>query len=255
MVLKFLFATGVGVSLCLPISAEEVDLPGSSKNPAKPIEATRPRQAQSPHTVEEGHVQLEVGSAYQRFRDNGVQVSVPATLRVGVSEMAEIRVQSGPNGYQGTGTSTNSLIGVKLNLQEKPGLGLLVNLNVPVGLTSGHHGPVPELRFLSTFDLSEELELYLNAGVSLQVDAKTGERFAEFGWAEQLKQKLSDDVSFYTEVFGNTPSQFHGSTLVAADAGFLWLVSRNVQLDLGAVKGLSGDGLDWALTAGCSARF
>lgn len=242
-----------------PLGAEE-----------EPLVTDRPDIAESSLTVGPGVVQVETGYSFERGKDGSEVHVTPTLLRLGTGPNTEVRLEGegltrrtlpvllddGSAASQRQQGLADVSLGIKTNLLEgDPSIGVLFTLDLPVGSQPFRANAVtPAAKVLADFDLGEGWSLGFNAGV-LAPREEGGERFVQGLFAASLGYPLSDPIRGYLELSGIGPDFPGGPFLMALDGGFTYLVNPDLQLDVSALRGLSGSGLDWSLGAGLSARF
>ena len=222
----------------------------------EPLVTDRPDVAESAVTVGKNRTQIETGVTYTR--DNGVdQTTFPTLLRIGIERNWELRIESDTLTIQNPGPNhfSDVSLGAKVNLlnAEDTKVGLLFNLNLPVGPRSTRGTFDPSLAVLWDQALVGELGLGVNAGVALPEDQ--GTRYINYFWATSLSHPVTEDLTAYLEYYGEGPVVLNGSVQTAVDGGFTYLLNDNTQLDLSYAKGLSNGGFDWSVGLGFSNRF
>jgi len=95
----------------------------------------------------------------------------------------------------------------------------------------------------------------LNLGARSTVDPEGSARFLQGTFACAVTHELSDDFSVFGELYGDGPYRPGTGALLTAQAGFLYRVGDDLQLDMEVLRGLSASGLDWGLGIGISARY
>jgi hypothetical protein len=219
------------------------------------ISSDRPSVGTSASTVGADNVQLETGAFWQR--EDGQDITIfPTLLRVGTGQRWEIRLESDllQLSQPGLDSFADVSLGAKVNFYDRDStkLGLLMNLNIPAGNEEVRGSLDPELTFLWDQDLGKDWTLNLNAGVAL---SEQGDRFLQLNWAIGIQHALGQRVDLYLEYFGEGPDEPAGDLLTGADAGLMWRLTEDLQLDASYARGLSSHGLDWGAGFGVSARF
>ena len=191
-------------------------------------------------------------------QDGQFATTVPTLLRVGLSPDWEFRLESDLLVLQNPGLNSFSDIslGAKGNFlrTEDTSVGLLFKLNVPIGHESLRGSIDPSVTVLWDQSLVGDLAMSLNAGLNLTED-QFDSRFLQYFWSASVSHPLSDKVTLYGELYGEGPDGSGEPTRTAADAGLLFLLNNDLQLDVSYARGLSSDGLDWSVGLGLSSRF
>jgi hypothetical protein len=241
----------------------------------RPMNTDRPDVTESPITVDAGHVQLELSLVEYTYDDDGSsqfsQFSVtPANLKIGLLNNADIQFvfepylhqqirTAGGNHYaDGFGTAE---IRFKLNLWGNDG-----------GDTA--FGVMPFVAFPTTADNDFGLTHHVEGGVILPLQVSlphdwTLATMAEFdflrdaddsGYGTQLvhtlalHHKIVGELEGYVEYVGNTSVDLHQGYIAQFDAGVLYAVSPDIQLDAGANFGIRDAADDVLVFVGISAR-
>lgn len=227
----------------------------------EPLVTDRPDAAESAVTVGSGRVQLESGVLFERSRGGEPdRVLIPTLLRVGTGPDTELRLETlGPVfASGGAGGLSDVSLGAKWTILEGDAttLGLLLNMRIPTGARALRTSALePDLKLLLDASLGDDWALGFNVGLAVPEDPSAGQRFVQAGAATSLSRKIAEGVTVYGELFGGGPDALGGTGFVAADAGFLFLLNPDLQLDVEVFRGLSAGGLDWGVGAGVSARF
>ena len=237
----------------------------------------RPDQTESASIVPSGHIQVELGVAYA-FEDLGnlgsisgrtdvnpgeeIVLSLPALLvRVGVSETFELRlggefsdVKRDRSDYTEDFSGVGGLVlGGKAKVLDETGVipqtALLVHLTLPYGNDKlSPERVTSDMRLSMAHTLSEDFGIGYNIGV--ESDA-VGQLFGLYTLA--VGTSISDQFGTFVELYGNAP--WEDDAAHAFDAGFTWLLSDNIQLDISAGIGLTDAAVDNLLSTGVSVRF
>ena len=239
-----------------------------------PLVTDRPDVTESAETVRRGAVQLELGYLFARFSDDFESVDVqamPATLiRVGLDPRVELRIEwagllgesreSGGLRSEESG-SGNTVFGVKFKVREEQGaspqLAVLVDAVLPTGSKSFRADRLePAVRVAASHTLTERIGLAYNLGFGALTLDESPSDFDTRGlgrYSVSLAIAVHDKVGSFVELFGFLPTE--GGPAHALDAGFTWLTSPNVQLDLSGGVGLNDRAQDWFVGGGVSFRL
>ena len=222
----------------------------------EPLVTDRPDVAESALTVGRGRAQIETGVTFSR--SGGVDtISLPTLLRLGLSKKWEFRIESDTLNFQDPGRSffSDTSLGAKVNFLEsdKSNLGLLFNLNIPIGPEELRGTVDPSLALLWDQSLVGDLSLGVNTGLALSGEGD--QRFVQFSWATSFSHPVTEKTNAYVEFFGEGPEIAGGAVQTAVDGGFTYLLNPDSQLDISYARGLSQGGFDWSLGAGFSQRF
>ena len=241
-----------------------------------PLVTDRPDVTESSETVARGVVQIEAGISFANFSGDGETVGVaafPSTLiRVGLDRKVELRFEwlglvSESREVDGSRTDTsgsgNTALGAKIKLREErgaaPQLALLVDAVLPTGSKSFRTERIdPGVRLAGSHTLTDRLGLGYNLGVvalSLEEDDGDADTHALGRYSVALAIGIDERWNSFVEVFGFVPAGGPEPSTHLFDAGFTYLSSKTVQLDLSAGFGLNDAATDWFVGAGFSIRL
>lgn len=253
-------------ALMLAGSASAQQAGGANDN----INPDRPDFVESSAVVGTGRFQVETSLGYERANHDGVrerQTSTPTLLRFGISESAELRIET--DGWQhswirGVDTSdatgmADTSVGVKWRLQEgrdgAPALGVLVDAVLPSGARRLSPGGVqPSLRAVAEWDLPQAFSLGVMPGLANQRN-DDGRRFTSGILAASLGKEFNERVHGFVELA--SPRIAHGrdgGTQLSFDFGAAYLISKNVQIDAAVFRGLNHNTPDVNVSVGLSFR-
>jgi len=227
----------------------------------EPINADRPGIADGSQTIGRGVFQAELGGERDHFTDGNVHVlSTPLLLRYGLTAPLELRVEGNgwarvtAPGFRTSGWTPTS-IGAKFHFLDKPSLGLIARWFPPSGtgdFKSEH--PAADLRLAGDIDISEAWSLNPNVGVASRDDGDG--RFTAALAALTLQYNLSKKANVFVDGGLQAPESKGGSTALLLDAGAVWIVGNNTQLDIEAGWGARGQSPPNVFVgAGISRRF
>ena len=248
-------------------------LAGFTASAQMPIsESDRPGFADPPSLIPKNAIQIEGGIQFER--DTGddepdkTTFTVPdLTLRVGVLDWLEARLQMDGLLYEfRDGVSNRALasdlgLGAKLGLFEQRGLlpetGLLVGLSLPVGSRAAtSDGVDPVLDGLYQWQLSEQAALVVNTRFSVPTQGSDDDRrIFRFDPQASLDWQLTGALGVFIEYYGAIQSGGVADEH-SLDGGFTWLfLEKRLQLDLSGGGGLNQAAPDWFVSAGATIRF
>lgn len=232
----------------------------------------RPDQTESAEVVPKGTFQLEAGWTFTRDEDD-VRLEtqeVPQTLlRIGLSRRVELRLEWGGyvsseeesvSGLSTVDGASDGAVGVKVLLWpgegRRPQIAVLVGTSLPVGAeTLTSDAADPDVRLLVAHDLSDRLSLGYNLGV-VRASKPSGSSSQLATATLALGIGLADRVAAFVELFGDEPlDRDDGEGSLSFDAGFTWLLSDTLQLDLAGGVGIDGAVADWFVGVGVSWRW
>jgi hypothetical protein len=247
------------VILLLFISIQQ----GNGQGEVPELKTDRPDQTESSTVVPKGALQLEAGYFFQKATEESQSVKThaypTALVRVGVLEWLELRVlgalkdsvvENGSRRKVGGVSPLN--LGLKFQLWQgqgwRPEAAFLVRAALPVGSRAFRpDDPEPELRLMLSNKITQKVEVAYNLTMSWPDGDPTK------GYTLSLSGEVHDKVTVYGEVFGNKTEGEKAAH--QADAGVLFLLRPNLQLDLAAGTGISKAAPDYFITAGLSLRL
>ncbi len=227
----------------------------------------RPTVTNSAETVPAAALQIETGLEYARS-SNPIErrLAVQATLRIGLSDRLEARLDSEPLVRLQQDRSTTSTgdvaLGVKYRFLDAaegqwwPALGVLPFVKLPVARTPiGSERPDVGLVLLISQNLPGRLSLDANAGlVAVGQREPNGFLLQTLGSAS-LAYAVTEHLSPFVELFFASKDERHGRETVGVDGGVMYLVTRRVAVDAAVRTTVAGQRPDYTLLAGVSLRF
>lgn len=227
------------------------------------IETDRPNQTQTPQTVPRHAFQGELGLQFERSHEKLNTVYHPEALwKYGLFKKAELRLTTEwttEEQIQGMEqVSVSGLrpvhVGTKIGLWEEKGAlpqaALLARTTIPHFASKVYRENTwrPEFRLALQNSLSQDADLGYNLG------AEWDEESGGPRWLYTLSPsfELGSHCKAFAEVFGFLEKDHAPEHTV--DAGFLFLLSNNTQLDLAGGLGLTHSA-DHFVTLGFSFRF
>lgn len=245
------------------------------------FDTDRPDQATGPHTVDAGHVYVEMDLAnYTRDRHNAERSPTdidqwnvaPVSLRVGLLPNVELDLLY--DGYINLRTRDRSA----RRTQTESGVGdLTVRAKINLFGNDGGKcafGIFPLLRLpTSTADLASHLvegglglafsaklpgDFSLTASATFEVVRNSGDAYYIGDYSQAVSvahglgfKKLTGFVEFASEVSSESPSPI----ACQVDAGLIYQISENMQLDLDCNFGVTREAPDLVPFAGLAVRF
>lgn len=230
------------------------------------IRSSRPGQSFTPYTVGSKVFQLQSGLNINGFeasdQEDGNGLFFVALGRYGITETIEVRTE-----FQFANNKTTFInqeetssglsawtVGMRFNILNpedlrKPALGFQVDLNLNVAsedFKSEHIAP--KLLLLHSQALSDRLGLTTNWGILWNGNNTTPRGLYTFA----LTYALDDSWSLLLENYGELEDGDFDSRF---DTGVGYLLSNDIQLDLGAGYGKNDGSSDYFVDFGVSARF
>jgi hypothetical protein len=234
------------------------------------IDPDRPDLTNGAKTVGRGRVQVEGGVVYQRTGLAGLPsqraFAVETTLRAGVTERLELRVDGVPfvrlRGAEEDTDVGDFTLGAKYRFLDAPdeawwptlALGPFVKLPTagqPIGSGRTDFG----LILIASFDLPWRLGLDVNAGMAAVGQNGSGGYLLQARASASLAYAVSEPLSVFAEVFYASRAEREGRDQAGVDAGVIWRVTRDVALDVAAGTSLAGQAPDFFVRSGASVRF
>lgn len=267
-----------------PAQAQDTDKSGYTiLNPTprelwRPLEADRPDATESPRTVDAGAVQLELGF-FQYTHDSRnssadttstLELLGPSNLRVGVLNNAEfqiiftpyVREETTPDGTTATTVAegpSDLTLRFKVNLwgndDGSTALGVLPFITIPTGssVSSDHVEGGVALPF--GWDFAEGFSLGLMAELDAVFSDVTTNTELAFLTTAVVGFDIYGPLGGYVEYVGF--GYFTGGLPYEASASFglTYLITSDVQLDGGALIGLTRAADDLVIFTGITIRF
>lgn len=227
----------------------------------------RPDQTESPFLVPKNFFQIETGFSYSESNEHDFTekeiVYNSTLLRYGLLDNLELRLGLGFSELEslsGSGIETKIsgtsplYTGFKIGVVEEKGLlpqiGFLGGLSLPFAASEEFkpEGTGGDFRFAFSHTLSEKFGFSYNLGVSWN-----GENpFVNYIYSAALGYAFTEKLSGFVELYGDFPEEETGNIL--ADAGFTYLISNQLQIDLSGGNGLNTN-QDFFVGAGLSLRL
>jgi hypothetical protein len=241
-------------SLMMPVVAQDAEpqAPASRR-----METDRPHVSEAAAVVGPGVVQVESGFLSEVADGKRPLYSLPVLLRVGLSETAELRLESDSmmldHAHRGGARDLN--LGAKVMLMEDESVSMAVLLRCGVYTsTEGFRTHLePGAKLLLGAELSETLGFELNLGLTSVFDGDNTVTRIEPNFAVALTQSLDEHWSVFGEVFGEgvhgVPFQLYAQT------GLMLAPGPDSQWDFEIIRGLSRGTQEWGFGFGYSRRF
>jgi hypothetical protein len=235
------------------------------------IDPDRPDTTNSANPVGKGRVQLETGLFYRRTSEAAVpaerRLSIEATLRIGVTERLEVRVDSEPIVRVDNGTDDidagDFSVGLKYRFLDAaeglwwwPALALnpfvkLPTAQPPIGSGETDAG----LLLLASFALPWNFGLDVNAGPVLLGQSRPSGHLVQARASASLSRPIVDELNGFVELAYGSRDSREGRDALVLQTGVIWKVAYDVALDIAASTSLLGAMQDFGVRAGVSVRF
>jgi hypothetical protein len=230
----------------------------------KPISTNRPSISQGAGVIPKGTVQAEIGFSYNKDTPGTTEIKAHTypdiLLRFGLLNRLELQllgsiqdtVEHMPQRRRrvhGIGPVAVGFVGKILDEKKYiPNLAIIGTLTLPVGDKEFRPKHVDPLVLLAASKkVSEKTSVTINGGYSWSGGKPTNHLILNPGTT------LSDAVSVYIEVARDKEKGQKAAYI--ADAGILWLIKNNLQLDLAVGRQLNDLATDFFVTTGISVRL
>ncbi|MGB0883282.1 MAG: transporter [Flavobacteriales bacterium] len=206
----------------------------------------RPDQTESSFTVGAGNLQIETGFgfAYEGADASVTQLLTPSSLfRYGICEKVELRlltqIETLKIGDQNVTGMSDFEIGTKISLfsatETKPfDVAFLSHLRVPRG--SSELSYYPKFGSINKLAISHDINSELSIGYNVGYNY-FGENNGDFTYSVALGAGVNDRVGIYIEPYGEWIDFEDFKSNI--DAGFTYLVNKDLQLDFSFGTGLN----------------
>jgi hypothetical protein len=231
----------------------------AAASPQQPgIDADRPDRTNSTSTVPKCLAQLETGARYGRVPVTGESLGTPVSLRVGVANWLEARLDTdgvtraggeSPAGLQFAGLA----VGGKLELWQAhggtPAVAVQPAVTLPVG-RGADGGTDYSLTLIASADLSRRTHLDVNYGLG---DLAAGRsHFVQHLLSASASFAIGAKWSPYVEVYWFSRTDPGGPRVLSMDAGATYSLSERLAVDGGVLWGLAAADAHPAMLAGLS---
>lgn len=203
---------------------------------AQQIQTDRPTETESTTTVPAFHLQMENGFSYEKEGNKKSYELPEAALRYGLFKNAEIRVETA---FKISNEDSENFYGIKpvtfgfkYHLVDHkgsiPDVALLGRVSIPWMADKSFEvqNYSPEIRALVQHELSQKTHLSYNLGIEWLAENS----HPEYIYTLSADQAVSKKFKIFIETYGLVVTHQHAEN--NADAGLLYLLSKNVQLDL-----------------------
>jgi hypothetical protein len=238
------------------------------------LNTDRPSVTEGPFTVDAGHFQWEMSLVeYTYDYDHGTRTDgynvAPFNLRVGLLNDVELDLILNPyqNIYTRSQTISTHLAGIgdtqlrmKINLWGNDGgvtaFGLLPFVNFPTGYDglSNHH---VEAGLILPFaiQLPAGFGLGTMAEYDLHRNTANDGYGVDFVHSVTLGKEITEQLNIYIEYVGIAPIQTGNTYLAYFNTGVTYLLTQNIEVDMGINIGLSAHANDFTVFTGLSFRI
>jgi hypothetical protein len=224
----------------------------------------------SANPVGKGRVQLETGMFYRRTSEAAApterRLSWEATLRIGLADAVEFRIDSEPILKLWDGTHDTDVGDVSLGLKYRflvarddawwPALALNPFVKLPLAQPPIGSGETDAgLLLLASFALPLDFSLDVNAGAVLVGQRRPSGHLVQARTSASLSHRIVDRLSAFVELAYGSRDTWDGRDALGLQTGLVWKVARDVALDTAVSTSLLGALPDFGVRAGASVRF
>lgn len=227
---------------------------------AQQIQTDRPNETESPSAIRSHHLQIESGLSYEK-EDGEKTFEVPELiLRYGLIKNLEARIESAYSITHLDEETQNGIepvvVGLKYHILDHkgtiiPDLAILSRVSIKWMADNAYQEEKysPEVRLLAQHELSSKAHLGYNAGIHWLSDTAN----PEYIYTISADHSLTKKIKLVVETYGFSVPHHHSKT--SADAALLFVLSKNMQLDLTAGTGIMHSNSEKFAAAGFSIRI
>jgi len=222
------------------------------------INPDRPGIADGSKVVGARRFQIETAIQHES-RDEIHTIFIPTLVRIGAGDRFEIRVEGNTFTHEaGVSGFAPLSIGAKYTLvdsKDGPTLGVIVRGFPASGskdFKTEHF--TADVRLAADIPLGPKFSLNPNAGLARYEDG-SGETFAAGLFACTLNYQPSETLNPFVDIGYQSSTGRRTDASVTLDAGLAYIIGRNIQVDVSAGQGVSGDAPRPFVAAGLSIRL
>lgn len=236
----------------------------------------RPDETESPYTVDAGHLQWEMDFANFTYNQTDQTTTcawnaAPFNLRLGLLNQLEldlifdnyrhVRTEDRLTGMNTTQSGLGDLTArLKINLWGddcgKTAFALLPFVKLPTSTDGlGNNAVEGGMIFPFAVKLPGDFDLGLETAVSCLRNDRDHNYHATFINSVTLDHPIIGNLSGYLEFYSDLSTEPHAGWIGTVDAGFEFLVTKNVQLDCGCNFGATRAANNFNPFAGITVRF
>ena len=234
-----------------------------------PMVTDRPGQTNGPYTVAPGHLQIETGLIDYTYGHaaqlSRIDVLAGAEFRIGLVPDGEFDVVVNPFSWQRQGSIQSSGFGdtsiegkwtIWSNASGNAGLGLIPFISFNTAQQHlGTGGTAGGVAFPLQLPLPADFSLGLMPGVSAVPAGSGSGSDPQVAASVSLSRTIVGNLSGFGEFAANIDTRHAGQWVGTVDFGLIWLVTNDLQLDLGMNVGVTRAAPDLAPFLGLSVRF
>jgi hypothetical protein len=249
-------------------------------NLMREFDTDRPDKTNSPHTVDAGHLQLEMDvfafshdryNSDRSFVRNDNWTFANANLRIGLTNWADLQLlipfyQVNRDRDTSTGIAMRQqgigdlTVALKMNFWGNDGGKTAGGLELFVKTPTANHNlgnGKTEGGALLLFDvnLPGDFDLGINSGISINANDSGSGHHAEIINSASVSHKVFGPLSAYAEFWSDIRAESHAPVAATADLGLLLMLGKNVQFDTGVNLGVTRSAPDVQTFFGVSVRF
>lgn len=234
------------------------------------ISTDRPDVSDNTKTVPRGALQIESGLAYSKSRAGGREserrLGVELTLRAGLTDRFEVQLGGEPfvrlRGEADDSGHGDLVLGAKYRFLDEregawwPSLGVRPFVKFPIAEAPlGSERPDLGLILLASFDLPGRLSLDVNAGLVAVGQLRPDGYLLQALTTASLLREVTEAFSALVEMTYASRGARDARDAIGLNTGIIYLVTKDVALDVLVGTSLAGPGPDYAVKAGVSVRF
>lgn len=244
--------------------------------PLRELSPDRPDKTESPYTLDAGHFQVEMDFANYTHDETDATITrawniAPFNLKVGLLHNVDVQLVFDDylhvrtrDRLTGT-TSTQSGVGdltarVKINLWGNDGgrtaFGLLPFVKFPTSTDGLGNGAFEGgIIFPLAIKLPQGFDLGLETAFGIFRDEASGDYHGDFINSITLSHGLVGKLGGYVEFFSDVSTERHSGWIGTVDAGLVFALTENIQLDGGCNFGVTAAADDFNPFVGVTWRF
>jgi len=226
---------------------------------AQQIQTDRPDETEGPNTVAKHRLQVESGFSFEREEEEKTFEIPKVMLRYGLFKNTELRLESA---FKITHEESEKqygiepfVIGIKYHFLDHkgalPDAGILGSVSIPWLADNAYQEPKysPEIRMLAQHELSKSTHLSYNLGIHWMPIALQ----PEYIYTIAADYAVTKKIKVVAETYGFTQPHHHAQN--TADVAVLFLVNKDLQLDLITGSGIMHSFSDKFVELGLSFRI
>jgi hypothetical protein len=207
------------------------------------MQGDRPDVTNAAHIIPTALAQLETGGVYSRLSGSARSAGAPVSVRLGLKDWLEARLDSDGPLIQSTGGRTVTTfqgltLGAKLRLWSLPRSSLIVGVEPDIGLAVGSAvGTDVRCRVIASADVGEKVHTDVNYIIASI--GSSGARFLQHGLSMSTNYQLTARAAPYVETYWFSRQDASRKGIGSIDLGIVYLVSERLAIDGGADLGVT----------------